>query len=210
MMREGQLELARMEIERLEDTGSPVPLWLYTSMSHHLVQANDYEALSALLHRLHDKRIDPPRKTFSYLLDMAAQAGNLAVTQWIWAHHVDPMFITPSKECCIRMIELATEEGQLSLASRALLVLSTVDSKAAQQAEEMIETAYEAAGRLWVRPHPSKSIHAIFANHPGAFLDPKEALDTPPIARFLKPSYQDRKTFISEKLSKDNRKGSLD
>lgn len=196
LIREGQLELAQKEIQQVESGGHEAPVWLRTLLLHSICEAKDFETLMSLFYELDDKQTDLPRGTWLCLLDETVESSHLPSVDWIWSKHVEPMFITPSPKCCVHVLKLAAEQGQLDLAASALLVRESMLLKTGGQYAGIVESAFKRAGRVRVQSHRSKSMHTLFAEHHGksdAFFDPKEALEKRPLKRFLNPARQRRK-----------------
>lgn len=205
LIREGQLKLALKEIDQIASANDDVPVWLYTLLVRTIVQAKDFEAVMSLLNALHDKKIDLSEETWILLLEHSMHADHFTMADWIWAKHVEPMFVTPTAECCRWMITRATKEGRLQLAEKALFVLKTIEPRNdAIQPDDTVKAAFKAAGRWRSESQVSKSLHAIFANNPEAFFSPKAALERPPLQRFLNPAYQRRKERLETDRQKPN------
>ena len=196
LIREGQLELAQKEIQQIESGDREVPLWLRTLLIHTICHEKDWETLTNMFYELHDKQIELLRATWLYLLDEAVEVRHLPAIDWIWSKQVEPMFITPSPDCCVRVLKLAAEQGQLELAESALLVRKSMPPELAVEYAHIVDSAFRKAGRLRGQSHRSKSLHTLFSGHHGssdAFFDPKEALEKRPLKRFLNPARQQRK-----------------
>lgn len=199
LIREGQLELAQKEIQQAESGDREVPIWLRTLLMHTVGESKDFETLMGLFYELDDKQVEIPRTTWLYLLDGAVESDQLPAIDWIWSKHVEPMFITPSPECCVRVLKLAAKQGQLELAESALLVRKSMSPEIAVEHAEIVDSAFKKAGRVRTQSHRSKSIHTLFAEQhskSAAFFDPKEALDKRPLQRYLNPGRQRRKEAL--------------
>ncbi|KIW93539.1 uncharacterized protein Z519_06144 [Cladophialophora bantiana CBS 173.52] len=135
LIREGQLELATVELEKLTQKTSfiggmnsmPVPKWLWTIYIHAICDVrHDFDALLQLLYRLSDSGFLFPRPTLLHLLFKASEHGDPHVTKFIWYGYVTGMHIIPNEDMCMSVLRLAVREKDVKLAESVAVVLESV------------------------------------------------------------------------------------
>ncbi|ETI20244.1 hypothetical protein G647_08278 [Cladophialophora carrionii CBS 160.54] len=129
LIREEQLEMATVELEKLsqKNQGSPIPSWLWTIYIHAICDLRqDFDALIQLLYRLSDSGFLFPRPTLLHLLLKASQAGDIHVTKFVWHGYVESMHIIPNEELCMSVLRVAAKENDLKLAESVAVVLESV------------------------------------------------------------------------------------
>ena len=196
LIREGQLEAGQAELAQLESDSIEIPLWLRTVLCHAMCQEKEFELLLHIFYDYHDRHIELPRPTWLYILHETLAAGHLPTTDWIWQKHVEPMYIMPDADCCIRTLTLAIREQHLQLADNALEVLESIAPEQAKHCRDTVESAYSATGKVRAKTPRSRSLYTVFGKSlrkTKAFYDPKEALEMRPLKRFLNPARQERK-----------------
>ncbi|KAJ9614618.1 hypothetical protein H2200_002755 [Cladophialophora chaetospira] len=128
-IREGQLEIATTELEKLsrKNQGTPIPRWLWTIYLHAICDLRqDFAALLQLLYRLSDAGFLFPRPTLLHLVRMASKGGDIHVTKFIWHGYVEAMHIIPNEELCLSVLRVAAKEHDLKLAESVAIVLESV------------------------------------------------------------------------------------
>lgn len=130
LIREGQLELATVEFEKLfqrSHRGTAVPDWLWTIYIHAICDVrNDFDALLQLLYKLSDSCFFFPRPTLLHLLLKASKAEDLHVTKFIWHGFVESMHIIPDEDLCLSVLRIAAKKKDLKLAESVAVVLESV------------------------------------------------------------------------------------
>ncbi|EXJ54660.1 hypothetical protein A1O7_10001 [Cladophialophora yegresii CBS 114405] len=129
LIREEQLEMATVELEKLSQKNQvrPIPNWLWTIYIHAICDlSQDFGALLQLLYRLSDSRFLFPRPTLLHLLLKASQAGDIHVTKWVWHGYVEAMHIIPNEDLCMSVLRVAVKDKDLKLAESVAVVLESV------------------------------------------------------------------------------------
>ena len=129
LIREEQLELATIELERLsqKNQGTAIPDWLWTIYMHAICDLrSDFDALLQLMYRLSDSGFVFLRPTLLHLLQRASQAGDIHVTKFVWHGYVESMHIIPNEELCLSALRVAAKEKDLKLAESVAVVLESV------------------------------------------------------------------------------------
>ena len=203
MLREGQLEAAQGELSKMEAEGLTIHGWLFVLLLQALCQGKDFDAVLGLIYSLHDKHVELPSATWLHVLEEAALAQHLDVTDWIWQKHVESMSIMPHADCCIRTLKLAVNEGHLKLADSVMSVLESIAPDTVPDYRHMVDSAYKQAGKVRVHSVRPKGMHSLFKKQRAdtAFFDPKVALAKRPLQRFLNPRRWQRKSD-HEKVSR--------
>ena len=127
-IREGQLEIATAELERMSEIvqEKPIPVWLWTVYIHAICEEKDFAALLQLLYKLSDAGFLFPRPTLLHLLVKASAAKDIHVTQFIWDGFVESMHIIPDDDLCMSVLHVAVKEKDLRLAESVAVVLECV------------------------------------------------------------------------------------
>jgi hypothetical protein len=131
MIREGQLELATVELENLQQKGTAIETWVWTIYIHAICDdRHDFEGLLQLFYKLHDSNFPFPRHTLLHVLLIASRKGNgdneegaVALTKWIWYTYVENMHIIPDKGICINVLHIAARNKDIDLAESVAVVL---------------------------------------------------------------------------------------
>ncbi|KIX96277.1 uncharacterized protein Z520_08055 [Fonsecaea multimorphosa CBS 102226] len=136
LIREGELELATVELEKLTQKSSfvgggrdstSVPKWLWTIYIHAICDLrHDFDALLQLLYRLSDSGFLFPRPTLLHLLLKASEHGDPHITKFIWYGYVTGMHIIPNEDMCMSVLRLAAREKDVKLAESVAVVLESV------------------------------------------------------------------------------------
>lgn len=128
MIREGQLELATVELEDLQQKGTPIETWVWTIYIHAICDdRHDFDALLQLFYKLHDSNFPFPRHTLLHVLLIASRKGDneaaVPLTKWIWYTYVENMHIIPDKGICINVLHIAARNKDIDLAESVAVVL---------------------------------------------------------------------------------------
>ncbi|KIX05346.1 uncharacterized protein Z518_06218 [Rhinocladiella mackenziei CBS 650.93] len=126
MIREDQLEMATVQLERLQKENRNIGKWTWIMYIHAVCDRHDFDALLQLLYRLSDSRFLFPRPTLLHLLVTASENGNMDVTKWVWHGYVEGMHIIPNEAICMSVLRLAADNRDLNLAESVGLVLQSV------------------------------------------------------------------------------------
>jgi hypothetical protein len=187
LLREGQTEIAQLELKTLQAQNVEVPDWVWLLLAHEHCSRHDFEALICLLHDFHDQRVRLPRQTASHILTEAANYGHKPTVHWIWMRHVQPGFVRPDKACCDTVAQLAAKEKDFTLERRALALKAQIavqghplqneptDQPPAFEGEQVDEAASS-----WLKDAPLPE---------EGFFDPWEALAKRPEPRYLEPRW---------------------
>jgi hypothetical protein len=184
-LRMGEIELAQDEITNMEEDGTPIKPWLYCLLVEALSNRKDFEAILRLVYHLHDgsQPTELPRLTWLMILQQASRDGHFPLTEWIWEHYVEPMYIKPDSQTCINSLRLAAAEGKHRLALSVHGVLKVLDPTSATETEPLLARVYEKSGvRRTINTLPRPNAFAAFDPALGldkAFFDPKLALVNP-------------------------------
>ncbi|KIW74295.1 hypothetical protein Z517_12235 [Fonsecaea pedrosoi CBS 271.37] len=149
LIREGQLELATVELEKLTQRPSitgggrdstSVPKWLWTIYIHAICDLrHDFDALLQLLYRLSDSGFLFPRPTLLHLLHQASEHGDLHVTKFIWYGYVTGMHIIPNEDMCMAVLRLAAKERDIKLAESVAVVLESVAGNKSTDPPDLVD-----------------------------------------------------------------------
>jgi hypothetical protein len=145
-IREGQLELALQNIERMHQQKTPVGQWLYGLMIYSLCEVEDFEAVLRLLYYAEDERIEVPTYTLHHVLDKASECLHLDLTKRIWYDMVEPSYVNPSTGICYNVLLTAARSGDRALADSVSKVLSHRQSKPSDLEYDLLEETYVKAG----------------------------------------------------------------
>jgi hypothetical protein len=145
-IREGQLELALQNIERMYQQKTPVGQWLYGLMIYSLCEVEDFEAVLRLLYYAEDERIEVPTYTLHHILDKASECLHLDLTKRIWYDMVEPSYVNPSTGICYNVLLTAARSGDRALADSVSKVLSHRQSKPSDLEYDLLEETYVKAG----------------------------------------------------------------
>lgn len=126
MIREGQLELATIELETLQQKRVPIPPWIWVIYVHAICDRQDFEALLQLLYKLSDEGFLLPRPTLLHLLSAASEHDALDVTRYIWHGYVETMHIMPNDDLSMAVLKVAAKHKDLELAESVAVVLESV------------------------------------------------------------------------------------
>ncbi|KIW22405.1 uncharacterized protein PV07_12293 [Cladophialophora immunda] len=148
LIREGELELATVELEKLTQKQSfiggkdspSVPQWLWTIYIHAICDVrHDFDALLQLLYKLSDSGFLFPRPTLLHLLLKASEHGEPHVTKFIWYGYVTGMHIIPNEDICMSVLRLAAKEKDVKLAESVAVVLESVAGNAATDPPSLVD-----------------------------------------------------------------------
>ncbi|KIW13890.1 hypothetical protein PV08_06671 [Exophiala spinifera] len=134
MVREGQLELATIELENLQQDGMRIETWVWTIYMHAICDQGDYEALLQLCYKLYDLNFPFPRHTLLHALRVASRKASrvesrrfddaaASLTKWIWYTYVENMHIIPDRGMCTNVLRIAVRTSDVDLAESASVVL---------------------------------------------------------------------------------------
>ncbi|KAK6385892.1 hypothetical protein LTS17_001464 [Exophiala oligosperma] len=137
MIREGQLELATVELENLQREedggGGHIDAWVWTIYMHALCDHHAFEDLLQLCYKLYDSNFPFPRHTLLHVLRIAsrysarnqkdADAAAASVTRWVWYTYVENMHVIPDKGLCLNVLTIAARTRDVDLAESAAVVL---------------------------------------------------------------------------------------
>jgi hypothetical protein len=145
-IREGQLELALQEIEKMHRQKTPVGQWLYGLMMYSLCDVKDFDAVLRLLYSAEDERVDVPTYTLHHILDSASECLHLDLTARIWRDMVEPTYINPATGTCYNVLLTAARAGDKALAESVSKVLAHRQSKPSNLEYDLLEETYVKAG----------------------------------------------------------------
>jgi hypothetical protein len=204
MIRCDELELAQEQIAVMQEDNVAIQPWLNVLMVHKLCEKKDFDALLRLAYNIHDNRKELPRSTWLFLLQQASGQGDYHLTEWIWLHHVEPMYIRPDTQSCVNTLKLAAQEGKPKLTESAWGVMEVIDPEAAAIHHHLLISAYEKAG---VARNPSlargSEVFAAFSrgpDHNKAFFDPKLAIDKRISGKMINPARLERSRAYKQSL----------
>lgn len=141
MIREDQLELATLELEKLQAKGTPVAQWVWVIYIHAICDRHDFEALAQLLYKLYDREFHFPRPTLLHVLAVASEGGDVVVTKWVWHSFVETMHIVPDEALCMNVLRLAANHKDISLADSVAVVLESVAGNTTTVPPSLADTA---------------------------------------------------------------------
>lgn len=140
MIREDQLELATVELEKLTQKGVSIPRWLWTIYIHAICDQHDFDALIQLLYKLSDGGFLFPQPTLLHLLITASEHGDITITKWIWHGYVENMHIIPNEALCLTVLRLAVANLDLKLARSVKVILGSVAGNKTTEPPSLIDT----------------------------------------------------------------------
>ncbi|KAL2434156.1 hypothetical protein ABEF95_014807 [Exophiala dermatitidis] len=149
MIREGQLDLATVEMENLQQKQIPIPPWIWTIYIHAICDRHDFEGLLQVLYQLFDTGFIFPRPTLLHLLIQASQHGSLDVTKWVWYGYVETMHIMPNEELCIDVLRLAVTYEDRKLAESVIVVLESVAGDVLTTPPSLVDKSPPTKHELW-------------------------------------------------------------
>ncbi|EXJ81705.1 hypothetical protein A1O1_07770 [Capronia coronata CBS 617.96] len=126
MIREGQLELATVELDNFQQKRIPIASWIWVIYVHAVCDRRDFEALLQILYKLPDEGFLFPRPTLLHLLVTASEHDSLDVTKYLWHSYVESMHIVPNEDLCMTVLRLAAKHQDLKLAESIAVVLESV------------------------------------------------------------------------------------
>ncbi|KIV83864.1 hypothetical protein PV11_05853 [Exophiala sideris] len=126
LVREGQLELATIELDKMQQKGVLISNWVWVIYIHAVCDSHDFNTLLQLLYKLYDSDFPYPRPTLLHILIKAGKHGDLALTKWIWYTYVENMHIIPDEETCMDALRLAVTNSDIDLAESVAVVLESV------------------------------------------------------------------------------------
>ncbi|KAK4947641.1 hypothetical protein LTR10_013587 [Elasticomyces elasticus] len=126
LVREGQLELATIELQKMQQKGVLISNWVWVIYIHAVCDSHDFNTLLQLLYKLYDSDFPFPRPTLLHILIKAGKPGDLALTKWIWYTYVENMHIIPDEAICMDVLRLATMKSDIELAESVAVVLESV------------------------------------------------------------------------------------
>ena len=196
MIRNDELELAQAQMDRMQEDGAELDPWIHVLLIHALVEHKDFEAIMRLVYRLFDERKDLPRATWLAALEQAAEHGHFHLTEWIWMHHVEPMYVKPNAETCVNVLKVFASEIKPKLAESAYGILEVIDPELAKQHTELLEETYTKAGmKREAALHKRPNMFTVFggvSQGSSACFDPKLALEKRPLQRLTNPRERQR------------------
>lgn len=130
LIREGQLELATIELENLEQDGTYINTWVWTIYMHALCDQYAFEDLLQLCYKLYDSNFPFQRHTLLHILLIASRRAvrrdddaGASVAKWIWSTYVETMHIIPDKSICINVLTIAHRTKDVDMAESVAVVL---------------------------------------------------------------------------------------
>ncbi|KAI1613137.1 hypothetical protein EDD37DRAFT_334205 [Exophiala viscosa] len=126
MVREGQLELATVELENMQQKGVLVSNWVWIIYIHAVCDSHDFNTLLQILYKLYDSDVPFPRPTLLHVLIQASQHGDTALAKWIWFTYVENMHIIPDEAICMDVLRFAVTQSDIDLAESVAIVLESV------------------------------------------------------------------------------------
>jgi len=136
MIREGQLELAQAEMERLLAKGVAIEDWIFPIFLHALCDRGDFEAILGLCYTLVDRGFAMPRPTLLHLLDHASSAEDIDLTKYIWHMYVESMHIVPDEAVSMAVLRVAAKHSDHKLAESVAIVLESVTTSTLETPSE--------------------------------------------------------------------------
>ena len=170
LIRENELELAQAEISKIQKQGHFLPPWLRVMLVHALCEEKDFEAILRFAYRLYDNKGDLPPSTWLHLLRHASEHNGCHLMEWIWLHHVEPMYIKPDADTSIKLLKLAAREGKHRIAESAYVTLRALDPESAKQYAELLQSP------LGTHCKGMNMFEVFSDEHRNAFSNPKFAL----------------------------------
>lgn len=170
MIREGQLELARTEIDRLQEKGLAISDWVWTILIHALCDRGDCDAILHLFYTLPEQGHMIARPTLLHVLEHASSVKDLDLTKHIWRTYVESMHVIPDEAICMRVLVTAAHHNDLTLAESVAIVLksvttSTVSPSSKQSSDPNLKpTAPSGVDH-------GDPTHQAHTNRPGSFED---------------------------------------
>lgn len=125
MIREGQIELAQAEMDRLREKGVAIPDWVWTIFIHALCDRGDFETILQLYYTLPDQGYLLARPTLLHVLERASSVKELDLTKYIWRMYVESMHIIPDEGICMHVMRTAAHHIDLGLAESVAVVLES-------------------------------------------------------------------------------------
>jgi pentatricopeptide repeat protein len=126
MIREGQVELAQAEMDRLHEKGVAIPDWVWTIFIHALCDRGDFEAILELYYTVADQGYLIARPTLLHVLERASSVKEHDLTKYIWRMYVESMHIIPDVGICMHVMRTAAHHTDLRLAESVAIVLESV------------------------------------------------------------------------------------
>lgn len=142
LIREGQLELAQLEMDKMQSDGVMVQKWLYILLIHALCNVKDLDAVLKLSYQLHDARVELPSTTWSQVLEIASDQHHLELIVWIWQGLVEVMSILPSKNVCKNVLNIAAERNLSWLAESAMDIMDTQEMSISNEDRDNLKKSY--------------------------------------------------------------------
>lgn len=170
MIREGQLELARTEIDRLHEKGLAMSDWVWTILIHALCDRGDCDAILHLFYTLPEQGRMIARPTLLHVLEHASSVKDLDLTKHIWRTYVECMHVVPDEAICMHVMVTAAHHNDLTLAESVAIVLKSVTTST-------LSPLSKQSSDPDLKPTTSggvdhgDSIHQAHTNRPGPFED---------------------------------------
>ncbi|EXJ77065.1 hypothetical protein A1O3_10223 [Capronia epimyces CBS 606.96] len=157
MIREGQLELATLEMEKLQQKQTRIPPWVWIIYVHAICDRHDFQALLQLLYKLSDEGFLFPRPTLLHALITASKNDSLDVTKYLWHGYVESMHIMPNEDLCMTVLRLAARYQDVKLAESVAVVLESVAGDACTTPPSLVDqpppTKHEIMSLTFDSPH---------------------------------------------------------
>jgi hypothetical protein len=210
MIREGQLELARAEINNLTQKGIAIEPWIWPILIHEICDRGDFETVLRLLHDLEDSGYTTPPSTLAYLLEKSSEAGDYQLTRLLWRRYVESMHIPSTQTICLDTMRIAAKNNDLKLAESVAIVLEhlttstmtaerTNTTPSAHEKPLDMDTMFGESDNLEEHKDDSHAItRDISTNHPSSPQAPQTQIPIP-----IHPTTEAR-TILSDLRRKHN------
>ncbi|KIV97190.1 hypothetical protein PV10_00969 [Exophiala mesophila] len=147
LIREQQLELAWLELQKMTVRGMKVQTWVWVLLIHALCERNDLDTVLQSFYVLRDTFQHIPQPTLLAVLQHAAGSRHLDLTKLIWHTYVEPMHIKPEVGICVDALSTADHHNDLNLGESAFFVLKcTVEARTVNSKAETISSPGSADG----------------------------------------------------------------
>ncbi|ORY65021.1 uncharacterized protein BCR38DRAFT_314822, partial [Pseudomassariella vexata] len=126
LLRDGQYEMALEKLEEMYQSGVPIPIWAYDTFIYTFGELGfSEEALMIMQHRLRDPEAsDTGENLWLVLLDSFSRDSFYEGVHYIWTRMVGPGKLTPSDGVVLNVLNIASRNGDVVMASSALKIFS--------------------------------------------------------------------------------------
>jgi len=168
LFKEGQLELALTELERLRREGLSVPAWLFDMAIYTLLEFEEIEEALHLVHtRVKEGEMDISNSVWYHLLDIGSHTRHHAATAYVWKAQVIPGYINPASGICSNVLATACANGDTDLATDAFRVLGQRSTLFTADHYENLLTTY-----LTASPPDLRAALSVMTIMAGAYVAP--------------------------------------